>query len=536
MNKILLNQSASLGSSDGLQMSRRMFVAGALAVPTIATLTSCGLNSEAGGDGKETAKRTLTIGIGQLAPSTDPRVDASSTSRSSLIHVYDRLITPNNEGGFLPNVATEWEFNDDLTTLTLKLNPAATFSNGEPVDATAVKYSFDSQVDPKNNPALIGTFSSVFSKVTIVDDHTVTFHMLAPNITCFSALCFLFLVPPVYAEKAGWGMDGKGIGSGPMRVKSFEPNDHLTLEPNPDYWGDTKVENLDEITWLSIENEGARRTALESGRADIVFPLSPDNWGSLKDNDKFQAYSTLLGQYQALLLGKYVQKSPLNDERVRQAVSYAINTELITSSILLDTTEPTPGQLATPGTAFFNDNVSAYPFDQDKAKQLLADAGYPNGFKIDMESTSGRTPGDDDVCAAIVQMLGEVDITVNWTALPATEWLDKFRNATGAPLYFMNISMEPSMMPEYCIGLWTTGSFTKVMSDPDYDALVAKTLSTKDDAKRAKLVQDCLSFLHDAAPAAWLYQIPMLYGLAADVKNFVGNPDMSQDLTKVTFA
>jgi peptide/nickel transport system substrate-binding protein len=534
-------------------VSRRAFIAGAIAVPTIAALNACGLSSGnagstgggggTGGGGATSGGSTgsaptaqLTIGIGQLAPSVDPHVDTASTSRSSLVHVYDRLVIPDGKGGFEPGIATSWKYSDDLSTLTFTLRTDAKFTNGEPVDATAVKYSLDRQLDAANKAYTLGTMSGKFTGATVVDDKTVAFALKAPDVTALSAIAIFFIVPPKYSATAGMGMGGKGVGSGPMMIDSFAPNDHITLVPNPDYWGTEKVTTLKSVTWLSIEDEAARKAALESGRADVVFPLSPDIWSTLKSDSKYTAYSAVLGQYQTLFLGKYTMDTPMKDQKVRQAISYAIDTEQIASSILGGTTTPLPGQIAVQGGPFFNPNVKAYPHDVAKAKQLLAEAGYPNGFKTTMESTAGRTPADKDVAAAIVQMLADVGIQVQWQTLPATEWLKKFVTGTGAPLFMLNVSMEPSMMTEAVLTQWITSSFTKIMSDKVFDQKVADILKTADDAKRASMVQDAIAYARDAAPVAFLYQIPMLYGLRSAVKGFAGEVDMSQDLSKISIA
>lgn len=514
-----------------LRSLRRALLVGTASIAALALLTSCGLSSSNGTDSGP-KKTDLVIGIGQLAPSADIHVDSASTSRNALDNVYDRLVDPDFKGGWLPNVATEWSFNDDITALTFTLRDDVSFTNGEKLDAAAVKYSLDRIMDPANKAYALGTLSGKFSGAEVIDATHVKLLVKNNDVTAMSALAQLYLVPPVYSAKAGMGMGGEGIGSGPMMIKSFAPNDHLTLVPNPDYWGDNKVK-LSAVTWLSIQDEAARSSALASGRADVVFPLSPDIWEGLKKSKTVTTYSTTLGQYQNLFLGKTNQDTPLKDKRVRQAISHAIDTQSIADNVLRGTTEPI-SQLVEDGTDYFNSDLKPYAYDPAKAKELLSAAGYPNGFTIKMESTAGRTPGDREVAAAIVSMLAKVGIVAQWTPLPASEWLTKFVTGTGAPLFMLNTSVEPAMMPESGLQQWTSGSFTKVFGDPVYDGMIADMLKIKDQKERAAALQKSSAYLLDAAPIAMLYKVPMLYGVSANVKGFNANPDLSTDLSAIT--
>lgn len=509
---------------------RRVAKAGIAGVAALALLAGCGLNGTDTSPGE--ARTELTIGIGQLAPSVDIHVDSASTSRNALNHVYDRLVIPDFKGGWEPSVATEWSFNDDVSELTFTLRDDITFTNGEKLDANAVKYSLERILNPDNKAYALGTMSAKFTGAEVIDETHVKFFVKNSDVTAMSALATFNIVPPAHAEETGMGMGGEGIGSGPMMIESFAPNDHLTLVPNPDYWGENPVE-LTEVTWLSIEDEAARSAALDSGRADIVFPLSPDIWTTLENSTTAKPYSSLLGQYQNLFLGKYDQDSPLQDVRVRQAVNYAIDKELIVESVLMGTTQ-VPSQMVADGSPLYNESLEPWPYDPEKAKELLADAGYADGFSIDMESTAGRTPGDREVAAAIVDMLGEVGIEVNWNVLPATEWLTKFINGNGAPLFMLNTSIEPSMVAESGFTQWTTNSFTHIMSDAEYDDAVAEMLTIKDDAERAEAVQVLSEMILEKQPVAMLYQVPMMYGLNKDVNGFEGNPDLSFALHTIT--
>lgn len=310
-----------------------------------------------------------------------------------------------------------------------------------------MKYSLDRIFDPENKAYPFGTISSKFSGAEVIDDTHVKFFVKNNDVTAIAAMALFYVVPPQHSETTGMGMAGEGIGSGPMLIESFAPNDHLTLVPNPDYWGNDPVENLSEVTFLSIEDEAARVTALDSGRADVVFPISPDIWEGFKNSSTTKPVSALLGQYQNIFLGKSDQPSPLDDVRVRQAVNYAIDKQLIVDSILLGTTE-VPSQMTPKDSPAYNNDLQPWPYDPEKAKELLAEAGYADGFSVTLQSTSGRTPGDRDVAAAVTEMLAQVGITVDWQVQPSTEWLQGFINGTGSPLFMINSSIEPSMTPE----------------------------------------------------------------------------------------
>lgn len=515
--------------------ARRIAAAALTAVTAAALLVGCGLSGGGSTDGAADGERTeLTIGMGQLASSVDIHVDTLSASRASLGQVYDRLVVPDFKGGWLPSVATDWEFDEDVTTLTFTLRDDVMFSNGEALDAEDVKYSLDRILDPANKAYALGTIGAKFSGAEVIDSTHVAFQVKNHDATAMTALALFYVVPQEHAAQKGMGMRGDGIGSGPMMIESFTPNDHLTLVPNPEYWGDAPVEKLTKVTFLSIEDETARVAALDSGRADIVFPVSPDIWAGFEKSSTVAPVSAGMGQYQNLFLGKIDKDTPLKDARVRQAVNYAIDKELIVDSILKGTTT-VPSQMTVEGSPSYNDDLEPWPYDPEKAKKLLADAGYPDGFTVDMESTAGRTPGDRDVAAAVVDMLGKVGITVNWTVLPSTEWLQRFINGTGAPLFMVNSSIEPSMMPEYHFFQWTSTGFPKVMADPDFDEVVSRMYGALDEGERAKIVQEGSAMMQEKMPVAMLYQVPMLYGVDRDLRGFEGRADMSFDLSAISF-
>lgn len=498
-----------------------------------ALLAACSSTSGSATQGAADISHNLTIGIGSLAPSIDPAIDSTAFTRQALWNIYDRLISPDFKGGLKSGIATSWQWTDPLT-LEFTLRTGVKFTNGEPVDASAAKFSVDRIMNPETKSAFLGNFLPYIASTSAPSADKFIIHLKQPYAGLLYALCYICLVPPQYGQQKGPGFGGVAVGSGRLMQVSYQVNDHLTVQPNPAYWGTDKVTNFKTITWRNQVDEAARTAALTSGSVDIVLPISPDTYKSLPGQG-FKGHAVELGQSLVLPLPIY-KGQPTSDKRVRQAINYAIDKESLLKNIMLNTTSLLDGQMASKEVQGYDPTLHPYPYDPAKAKQLLTDAGYPNGFSTTFQGISGRFPGDSQTGQAISPMLAAVGIKADFQILAATQWINNFHNGTMAPIYMLPYSLEPSMTLDVDYGLLQSNTTQNVMHDPVYDKMFNDMESILDPAKRVAALQEMSRYLHDLCPMVWLWPVPMLYGVSPKVQGFAAEADEEMRFHDMSYA
>lgn len=326
-------------------------------------------------------------------------------------------------------LATSWEANDDSTVWTFHLRDGVTFQDGTPFNADAVKFNFDrwnhrddpyAFPDTKNMAAWTYIFGNFYGEdgyllesVDVVDDATVSFTLTQP-IGFFPTLLsssYFGIHSPDAVKKAGeaYGTPGVGaVGTGPFAFQEWVEGDHVTLVRNDDYWGDkAKVER---IVFQGIESAPTRLAQLEAGTLDIAVNLSPDDLDVVKNNADLKQ-ATAGPELSLGYVGFHQANKPFDDVRVRQAVAYAIDKQAIVDAFYGDLGD-VAAEFIPPGLIGRGD-FKPYPFDPEKAKQLLADAGLGNGFDTEfwyMPVSRPYYPAPKDVAEAIAGYLSDVGI------------------------------------------------------------------------------------------------------------------------------
>lgn len=519
------------------EWSRRDFIKrlgmGAIMVGSVdALLAACGTAGPATLGAVDTS-HALKIGLGTLAPSIDPAIDSTAITRQALWNIYDRLVEPDFKGGLKSGIATAWK-NTDPLTLEFTLRTGAKFTNGEPVDASAAKFSVDRILSPETKSAFYGQFLPFIASTSAPSADTFIIHQKQPYAGLVYLLVYICLVPPQYAQLKGPGFGGVAVGSGRLKQVSYQVNDHLTVQPNPDYWGTDKVTNFKTITWLNQPDEAARTAALTSGSTDIILPLSPDTYKSLPGQG-FKVQAVQIGQSVVLILPSYPGQ-PTSDKRVRQAINYAIDKESLLKNIMLNTTSLLEGQMGSKAVQGYDPTLHRYPYNPAKAKQLLADAGYPNGFSTRFQGISARFPGDSQIGQAISPMLAAVGIKADFEVLAATQWINNFHNGTMAPIYELNYSLEPSMTLDSTYAAFESNSSENIMHDPVYDKMWGDMEKITDPAKRLEALRGLSEYLYDVCPVVWLWPVPMLYGLSPKVHGFAAEANEEMRLHDMSYA
>jgi peptide/nickel transport system substrate-binding protein len=315
---------------------------------------------------------TLRIGLDVDAGTGDPRLARDTSANRLRELVFDGLVGLGPDYVPVPALAESWE-NPDPTTWVFHLRPGVKFHDGSPLTANDVKFTFDTILDEKfASPNR--SFYTPIKKIDVVDDLTVKFTLDQPYSPFLSYLT-MPIVPKAIAEKDAAGFANSPVGTGPYKFVEWKRGDTITFEANPDYWGGApKTKN---VVFKIVPDNSARVVALESGDLDFVqSPVSPQDVTRLQSEGKFAVERIPAAGYTYINLN--CADPILSDVKVRQALSYLVNREDITSSIYKGIGKVAKGPIP-PGMWAYTEDLPTYTYDPAKAAQLLDEAGWKLG-------------------------------------------------------------------------------------------------------------------------------------------------------------
>jgi peptide/nickel transport system substrate-binding protein len=482
---------------------------------------------------------TLVVAIGADATGLDPRTVMNNESGFVMSAVLDGL-TQYKRGTteVEPGLAESWTVSADGKTITFRLRKGVKFHDGTAFDADAVVFDFDRILNDKSPyfyraGVTAGSFVPEFyGEVTgyqKVDQYTVRVTLkrkFAPFLDGL-ATSFSGLVSPAAVKQ--WGaveVAKHPIGTGPFKLVEWVRNDHITVEANPDYWGGKP--NLDRIVYRIIPENSVRLLNLEQGSVDIVDGVNPDDIQRIKANSKL----VLLEQAGATINGISMnnQKAPFNDPRVRQAMNYAVNREEINNflykGVAVLSTNPVP-----PVTWSFDKELTGYPYDPAKAKKLLADAGYPNGFKVEMiafPNPRGYNPvGGARLAVAVQDYLRRVGVEVSIKQLEWGTFLKTIRSGDYqiGPAGWSADNGDPDnfLFSLYSSTTWGSGNNSRY-KNVEVDKLLQDAQETFDREQRIQMYRKAQRTIMDEAPWIFINHTKLIRATSARVQGYVLNP------------
>lgn len=363
--------------------------------------------------GAQAAPRQLRIAVGIDADTLDPAGQTTTTVTNMIDYFYEPLIDAEyHPGEIRPRLATRWQISSDGLTYTFTLRPGVRFHDGSPVNAAAVKFSLERLLDPKVRVPNRHLFAMI-TQIDAVNDTTVRLRLREPSPLLLPNLGggVAAILSPAAVQRAGdrLSVAPVGAGSGPYMFKEWRRGDSILVERNPNYWG--QKPNFEEVLFRVVPDAGTRLAQLLAGDVHMaMLPPAPDVKG-LRSNPRVTVVEAPTDRTVFLVLN--TQWGPLKDVRVRQALNYAVNKRAILSSILFDL--GTVAVSPCPPMMFGHETMSGggWPYNPVKAKQLLAEAGFPNGFEMEFFSPTGRYIQDFQFAQAIAAQLQNVGIRAN---------------------------------------------------------------------------------------------------------------------------
>jgi peptide/nickel transport system substrate-binding protein len=430
------------------------------------------------------------------------------TTMSVCYNIHDTLFHPQEDATVLPALAEKWEKVDDLTWK-ITLRKDAVFHNGEPVNAAAVKFSYDrinkEELKSPNKGKL-----SAFTELTVIDDHTFTIKTEQPYAPGLYMLgYYLPIVPPKYIQEVGdekYNTDP--VGSGPYRLKKWARGDEIVLEAFDKYYGPKPAYKT--VIFKANPEEASRIAALETGEADVISGVPVHQRKKIVESGK--AYLTpQMGVMPYVGINTY--EAPFDDVRVRQAVNYAIDKELINKALFDGKAIICAGPIS-PRTFGHSPNLKPYPYDPAKAKALLKAAGHGGGIDVRLAYPTYMSQIQEQA-EAIAANMSKAGFRVTLEPFERAVMWERYKGKKHQLyIYWWDDAPEPD---RYMYSLFHSKSRDYYYKNPAVDELLDKGRTIMDRTQRAKVYAQIDEMLYKDCPWAYLYVVPEVFGVANDV-------------------
>lgn len=468
----------------------------------------------------------LSIGVAAPVTSVDPHYHTLSPNQSLASHIFDPLVDMDATVHPVPSLAESWKLVDDHTW-EFKLR-TTNFHDGSAFTAEDVAFTLNRVPRVANSPGSFSIYTKAITGVEIVDAHTIrlrtagVYPLLPVDLTQVPIISH-GIGPDPKTEDFNSGKNA--IGTGPFKFVAFRPGDRIVLARNDAYWGPKPA--WSDVDYRIISNDAARTAALLSGDVGFIDAVPSSDVAKLRADPKLTIAETISLRLIFLWLdhqhpdgsmyvtgpnGEKLDRNPLQDLRVRQALSLAINRPAITQRVMEDTAIPS-GQFLPPGSYSYVPDLQAPPYDPAKAKQLLTEAGYPNGFRITLQGSNDRYVNDAKIIQAVGQMWTRVGVQTTVDAMPWTAYIGRagkqefsafqlgWGTSTGEASNPLR-ALIATYNAQKGLGTVNRGRY----SNPKVDAVIEQAVVTADDAAREKLLQQATRMAMDDVAMIPLHQ------------------------------
>lgn len=444
----------------------------------------------------------------------DPHSQNEGFNNAIADHVYEPLVTRGKTMALEPCLALSWTWVNP-TTMRFKLRDRVTFHNGAAFGADDVVFSIQRALEKTSDFA---AYMEGIKGAQKVDALTVDVLTHGPVPTLLDQLTEVRMMnrewalknnaqrPQDYRNKEETYTARNANGTGPYMLKSREPDVRTVFVVHPKWWG-KREGDVDEMLYLPIKQDATRVSALISGEIDFVLDPPPQDVAKLKENPALKIVEgnenrTLFLNFDQsrneLLYSNVKGKNPFKDLRVRQAMAHVIDADAIRVSVMRGAAVTSMSLIAPQVRGYTKDVEKRWPMDVAKAKKLMADAGYPNGFDVTLDCPNNRYINDEKICTAIAGMLARIDIRVKLNAMPRATWLPKIQTSdTSMYLLGWGVPTFDSLYTLQSIlhtrgqggdGNWNFSGY----SNSKVDAIIDRLKTETDLKKRAELTRDAL--------------------------------------------
>ena len=463
---------------------------------------------------------TLVISLGTDVPIFDSLYSSGIPNLGIILLVAEGLTRINPTGAdpkVLPVLAESWEPSADGETWTFKLREGVTFHDGTPFNAEAVRFNIMDRMLNPDAKALAASAFKMIESVEVVDEYTVNITTNGPFAGLPAQLAYspMAINSPTQVQKLGnEDYHTAPMGTGPFKFVHHIKGQEVLVEANEDYWGGAPY--LDAIAMRPIPETASRLMALEAGESHVIYNVPPRDAQRYKDDPSLGIEVLTPPQQRTIFIGMNNKWGPLQDVRVRQALNYAVDQQAIIDNILLGLTQPMDSPLP-PACACYQ-STKNYAYDPDKAKQLLAEAGYADGFEATLHYGAGRFLLDSEVVEAVQSYLADVGVDVEvipleWAAFQAT-WKKPLEESE-IQLFFVgwgNPTVDPDLGTyTYVEASWPPGLNAMFYSNPDLERLIPAQRAATDPVERCDIVEEIQEIIMEDVPQIFLYYEPQVH-------------------------
>ena len=471
--------------------------------------------------GSAIAQQTdITVAIQLEPPHMDPTSAAAGAIDSVLYsNVFEGLTRFMADGSVVPGLAESWEISDDGLTYTFKLREGVTFHDGTTMDAEDVKFSLD-RINAEDSANAQKALYAAISEVHVIDAGTVEIKLSEQNGNMLFNLAWGDAV--IVAPESIENIKQTPIGTGAFKFDSWTQGDKIELSRNPEYWGEAA--KLEKATFKFISDPTAAFAAVMAEDVDVFsgFP-APENVPQFEADPRFQV---LVGNTEGeTILSTNNKMPPFDNVKVRQALAHAIDRQAIIDGAMFGMGTPIGTHFA-PHNPAYVDLTAQSAYDPEKAKALLAEAGFPDGFEttLHLPPPSYARRGGEIIAAQLAQVGIKAEITnVEWA-----QWLESVFRGKNFGLTIVSHT-EP-----LDIGIYARPEYYFQYDNADFQALIQSLTSETDAAKRSDILKQAQTMISEDYVNGYLFQLAKTGVAAADIVGLWENsPTQANDLTAV---
>jgi len=492
--------------------SRRNFLRRSAAA-ALGLLTTGGFE----GFARAASRERVTIYSSSVTDTLNPYNHSGSLIYGMWQHMFEPLVeVAYKPVRYVGVLAESWEFQG--RNWLFHLRKGIRFHDGTPFTAKDVIFSVNRMKTDKNS--LQGENFKDVVEMQSPDDHTLVFVLKQPNAVFLDRVQNRFVLSKATADKYGDDMDQHANGTGPYKFVSFQRGGNFVMTKNDEYWG-AKAE-IKEVIFRKVTEDAARVAALEAGQADVInnFPVHDVPRVARSSKARVEKLEGL----RMFFLALNPAFKPFDNKLVRQAANYSVDAQTIVKNIFEGSGYVLNGPIGA-NVIGYDPKHKRYPYDPKKSRELLAQAGYPNGVDVKLYFSAGRFAQDREVCQVVAAQMEKGGFRVELISQEwAIFWGTSGVNGGKLPFYYIgrgSVVDADTLYDQY----FRTGSSKRVAySNPEYDKLIDEEQSTADSKKRIALLQQAGKILMEDVPFVPLYNLADLYGVARNV-DWRGRPD-----------
>jgi peptide/nickel transport system substrate-binding protein len=495
---------------------------------SVLVLSACASENGGSDQDKDNEKtQDIRVRINDDPDFLDPHLATASISFQMIVNMFEGLFSPETDGTLKPAIAEKYELSDDGLTYTFNIKDNVKFHNGDPVTVQDIKYTFDRLMGTNNNEPLSSNFTKVES-IEIPDDSTVVMKLTEPNSN------FLYSLTALQSAIIPESNEGKHndhpIGTGPFKFVSYNPGADLVLAKNTEYWKEG-LPYLDKVTFVFQSDDQGAFMALQGKELDLTSV--PAHRISEVENDFNLNHQD---NNSSLIIAFNNERKPFNDVKVRQAINYAMNKQDIIDSVYSGFATPLGSNMSPAMGDYYLDGLqNKYDRDIEKAKELLAEAGYPDGFKTKMSVSSHNTMYSD-IAQVAAENLKEIGIEVEIEVIEWGIWLDRIYRGRDYEMTAIDLTGRPSayeILNDY-VSTNDSENFFK-FSNAEFDKVMADVLKEPELGEQIKLYHRAQEILTEEAAAVYVADYQIIWALNKDLEGQKTYPFWFHDMSEVRF-